>query len=221
MDLAHGNAYDRVQAVGLRSVSALELLAVMLARSEADVEPTQSAVSQAFRHHKLASFCDLSYEELHSCAGLERFEALRLLASVELGRRAGQAAQGSPRATVTSESEAFELFRHLADLQQEHFCAAFFDSKANLISQRVIHVGTLNSSVVGAREVFREAVRANAASVIVAHNHPSGDPEPSPEDVSVTRSLRQAGELLDVVLLDHLVIGHNGGYVSLRARGVV
>lgn len=221
MELAQGNALERIQQVGIRGVTALELLTVVLSRTEGDVELNQTGVAQRFRHHTVARFADLSFEEMHDAAGIERFEATRFLSAIELGRRAGVASQGGKGAPITRHEQAFELFKHMADLQQEHFCAAFFDSKANLISQKVIHIGTLNSSVVGAREVFREAVRNNAASVIVAHNHPSGDPDPSPEDIKVTRSLKQAGELLDIALLDHIVVGHNGDFVSLNDRGVL
>lgn len=221
MELNQGNAYQRIQEIGIRSVSALELLTMVVSRIESDVELNQPAVVQRFRHCSLGQFADLGYEDLNEAGGLERFEATRFLAAIELGRRSGVASQGVKAKAVTRHEEAFELFRHMADLQQEHFCAAFFDSKANLISKKVVHIGTLNSSVVGAREVFRDAVRNNAASVIVAHNHPSGDPEPSPEDVKVTKSLKQAGDLLDIALLDHIVVGHNGNFVSLNERGVI
>ncbi len=200
----------------------LELVTVMVTREPTDVPRNEPIVREAFRGYTVARFKDISYEEMRTVGGLELFEATRLLAAVELGRRAAVASLGEKGPPVTKSEEAYALFEDLAEQKQEHFCAAFFDSKAHLIVRKVIHIGTLNMSVVGAREVFREAVRHNAASVIVAHNHPSGDPEPSPEDVKVTQALKKAGELLDVPLLDHLVIGHGKKrYVSLNDEGLL
>jgi len=94
------------------------------------------------------------------------------------------------------------------------------DAKNQLIRRADVHIGTANSSLVGAREVFREAVKDGAVGIIVAHNHPSGDPTPSPEDVAVTRQLRDAGKLLDIPLLDHVIIGESR-HVSLRRMGLL
>ena len=221
MAIEQTSAWERVQQLGLESVSLVELLTLMVTREVSDVERNEPNVRQLFRDYHAAMFKDLSHQELKSAGGLEHFEATRLLAAVELGRRAGIASQGPKSEPVTSSEMAYDVFKHLSDQKQEHFCAAFFDSKARLIAQKVVHIGTLNMSVVGAREVFREAVRHNAASVIVAHNHPSGDPEPSPEDIKVTQSLKKAGELLDIPLLDHLVIGQEPKYVSLNERGLL
>ncbi|MBS1721671.1 MAG: DNA repair protein RadC [Armatimonadetes bacterium] len=219
MGAEQATVMERVRRYGLHGVSQLDLLAIMLTREERDLGRNENTVGNAFRNVPLVRLKDLSYEELHSVGGLEQYEATRLLAALELGRKIGVASQGQREAPVTRSQEAYELFRHLADEEKEHFCAAFLDSKAQPIGTKVVHIGTLNASVVGAREVFREAVRHNAASVIVAHNHPSGDPEPSPEDIKVTEALKKAGDLLDIPLLDHVIIGHNGRYVSLCDRG--
>ena len=221
MELGTASVWTRIQERGVHGVSPVDLVTVMVTREEKDVEANEPTVRQAFRNHTVAMFKDLSYEELRSVAGLELFEATRLLAALELGRRAGAASQGPKPPPVTRSQEAFEIFRYLGDQKQEHFCAAFFDSKARFIARKVVHIGTLNVSVVGAREVFREAVRMNAASLIVAHNHPSGDPEPSPEDIKVTKSLVEAGKLLDIPLLDHLIIGCDENYVSLSDKGLI
>jgi DNA repair protein RadC len=221
MGLRTTTVCDRIQELGLQGVSPLELLTVMMTREERDVESNEVSVKRAFQNHTVAMFKDLSYEEFRAVGGLERYESTRLLAALELGRRAGAASAGPSPDPVTKSQEAYEVFKDIADQKQEHFCAAFFDSKAKLIGRKVVHIGTLNVSVVGAREVFREAVRNNAASVIVAHNHPSGDPEPSPEDLKVTKALVQAGQLLDIPVLDHLVIGSQGNYVSFNDRGLV
>jgi DNA repair protein RadC len=104
-------------------------------------------------------------------------------------------------------------------LEQEHLRTVLLDTKNNVIRVVNVYSGSLNSAVVRVGEVFREAIRANCASIIVAHNHPSGDPTPSAEDVQVTRALSQAGKLLDIDVLDHIVISQNR-YVSLKERGL-
>ncbi|MEO6463462.1 MAG: JAB domain-containing protein [Candidatus Eisenbacteria bacterium] len=104
------------------------------------------------------------------------------------------------------------------DARREHFVAFDLNARHQMIARRLVSVGSLSASIVHPREVFQPAVSASAAGLIVAHNHPSGDPEPSPEDVAVTRRLREAGELLGIELLDHLVVAGRGS-VSLKARG--
>lgn len=212
-------AWERIQHLGLRAVGVVDLLSLVLSREERDLEANERGASELARRYPGARLADLSLAELESMGGIEVYEGTRLLAAMELGRRAaGQGVQAVTR--VEKPSDAYPLFRWLEGEAQEHFCAAFLDVKGGLLSTKVVHIGTLMMSVVGAREVFREAVRQNAASVIVAHNHPSGDPEPSAEDVAITRKLAEAGELLDVMVLDHLVIGR-GRYVSLSERGVL
>ncbi|MBL8066066.1 MAG: DNA repair protein RadC [Chthonomonadaceae bacterium] len=213
-----GTLWARVQQNGVEGVSATDLLTLMATRRCEDLETNEPEVRTYFQGYPVARYKDLSPTEFAECSGLDLFESIRLLAAIELGRRAGASNQG-PKAAVTDAQKAFELFRHLENRKQEHFCAAFFDSKAQLIAQKTIHVGTLNMSVVGSREVFREAVRCNAASLIVGHNHPSGDPEPSPEDIEVTKRLIEAGSLLDTPLMDHIIVGHDGKFVSLCERG--
>jgi DNA repair protein RadC len=107
----------------------------------------------------------------------------------------------------------------MSGLEQEHLRVILLDTKNLVLSSPTIYQGNVNSSIIRVAEVFREAVRENATSLIVAHNHPSGDPTPSPEDVQVTRSFGEAGRLLGIEVLDHLVIGHQR-FVSLKERGL-
>jgi DNA repair protein RadC len=107
----------------------------------------------------------------------------------------------------------------LSAMEQEHFQVLYLDTRNRVLGSDTLYIGSLNTSHIRVAEVFREAVKRNCAALIVAHNHPSGDPSPSPEDVAVTRQLIEAGQLLDIELLDHLVIGHQR-FVSLRERGL-
>ncbi len=218
MDMS-GDAWSRIQHFGLKAVSVVDLLTVLLAREERDVETNERVAQELARRYPGARLADLSALDLKDAAGLESFEAHRFLAAFELGRRV--AGQGKQMVTSINDQKAvYELFKHLAGEKQEHFCAAYVNSKNGVIATKTIHIGTVNMSVVGPREVFREAVRENAAGVVVAHNHPSGDPEPSPEDIQVTKKLVEVGTMLDIPLLDHVIIG-NESFVSLYERGVI
>lgn len=203
--------------MGMASVPIHDLLAIILSREEGDVGHYEDASVELARRYPGRRIVDLSQHELHSIAGLEGFEALRVLAAIEIGRRAGQSSMQLVE-KIDGIEDAFKLFGWLKLEKQEHFCAAFLNSKGGVISTKVIHIGTLNMSVVGAREVFREAVRENAASVLVAHNHPSGDPTPSPEDIALTHRLSEVGEMLDVKVLDHIIVGENK-CISLMREG--
>ena len=151
--------------------------------------------------------------------GLDGFEAARFLALLELGRRMGSAARG-PVKSIDGPQDVFDLCHDLRDQKREFFVAILLDTQSGVMRRATIHVGTLTASLVGAREVFREAIRDGASSIVVAHNHPSGDPTPSPEDVQVTRQLMMAGSLLDIPVQDHVVIGDRE-YRSLKRMGLM
>ncbi len=146
-------------------------------------------------------------------------KATQLKAALELGRRLAVVSPQS-RPQVRSPADVANLLMlEMSLLEQEHLRAILLDTKNNLLRVATVYTGSLNTAVVRVGEVFREAIRANCASIIVVHNHPSGDPTPSPEDVRVTEMLVvEAGKLLDVAVLDHVVIGRNR-YVSLKERG--
>jgi DNA repair protein RadC len=124
------------------------------------------------------------------------------------------------RGSIHSPEEAAHLILHeMSALEQEELWVLLLNTRNKLISTEAIYRGSLNSSQVRIGEIFKTAIRRNAASIIVAHNHPSGDPTPSPDDIAVTRGIVEAGKLMDVDVLDHLVIG-SGNFVSLKQRGL-
>jgi len=215
------DAASRLRAQGAAATSVPDLLAVALARREADVAGLEER-SRRFLQSLggIAYLNTITAGELASLAGLEEFERLRIEALLELSRRAARAGRGE----LPSADQPETVAAYLSDLEtekREHFVVLLLNAK-NQIERRVtVHMGTVDQSLVGPREVFREAVRDGAASVIVAHNHPSGDPEPSPEDIHVTRQLCAAGRLLDIHVLDHVIIGHNGRWTSLRRSGML
>jgi len=174
------------------------------------------------RYQSLRKLGDAAPAELSEMTGLDPFEVLRVQTLLELGRRLQLAGPGPQVEVVTADDVVGEIVSRLGklrDAKKEHFYAVLLDSKGKIMRLAEIHVGTLNQSLVGAREVFREAIREGASSIIVAHNHPSGDPEPSPEDMDITRSLRDLGEQLDIPLMDHIILGEGKkSFVSLRRR---
>jgi DNA repair protein RadC len=171
---------------------------------------------------------DLTLADLttHTAAALQqRFaltarEALRLKAVQELALRWNQPAPETPLRLTGPQDAAHYLLPHLRYREQEECHVLLLNTKKELIAQVTVSVGTLDASLMHPREVFREAIRQNAAGILLAHNHPSGNPHPSPEDVRLTQQLGQAGKLLGIEVVDHLILG-NGRWVSLRKKGLL
>jgi DNA repair protein RadC len=152
--------------------------------------------------------------------GPKRIAALK--AALEIGRRLLSAA-GSDRPQIRSPEDAAQLLiPEMNLLEQEQLRVVLLDTRMRVIAMPVIYVGNLNSTIVRTAEVFREAIRQNASALIVVHNHPSGDCGASPEDVAITRNIIEAGQLLDIEVVDHLIIAGNGGqaFASLKERGL-
>ena len=151
--------------------------------------------------------------------GIGAAKAASLLAAIEVARRL-LLSEHEGRLQIKSPSDAAQLLMlEMSHLDQEHLRTILLDTKNRVQTIHTVYIGNLSSSMVRPGEVFKEAIRRNSASLIVVHNHPSGDATPSPEDVLVTREIVQAGELLDCQVLDHLIIGQ-GCFVSLRERGL-
>lgn len=141
------------------------------------------------------------------------------LSADELGRRFATVSQDEKPRIQSPQDAANLVLYEMGALEQEHLRVLLLDTRNQVMQSVDVYKGSLNSSVIRVGEVFRVAVQRNAAAIIVAHNHPSGDPTPSPEDVAVTRAIVQAGKLLDIEVLDHLIVGKNR-YVSLKSKGM-
>lgn len=140
------------------------------------------------------------------------------MAALELGRRIHQLVYEERYVIRFPEDAANLLMEDMRFLSQEHFVCLYLNSKNQVIHKRTVFIGSLNSSIVHPREVFKEALKRSAASFICVHNHPSGDPTPSSEDIDVTRRLNECGQLIGIELLDHIVIGDQK-FVSLKEKG--
>jgi DNA repair protein RadC len=210
---------ERLQAYGPGSLSTSELLAIILrtgTKSESVINLGSRLLAQ---FNGLAGIARASFGDLCDVHGLGQAKAAQLQAALELGKRL-MVASPEERPQVKSPADVANLLLlEMGFLEQEQLRVVLLDTKNRVLGIPTIYVGSLNASVIRVGELFREAVRANCAAVIVVHNHPSGDPTPSPEDVSITRQIVEAGKLLDVDVLDHLIIGQQR-YVSLKERGL-
>lgn len=218
-DLPNGERpRERLKEYGPRYLSNTELIAILL-RTGVKGENVLSMASRLLaKTQGLAGLGRKTFTELCAERGLSEAKACQLLAALELGRRFVSLAP-QERAVIHSPQDVANLvMAEMASLDQEHLRVLLLNTKNEVLSIQEIYVGNVNSSMVRPSEVFRPAVRDNAPSIIVVHNHPSGDPTPSPEDVSITRELVSAGELLSIELLDHLVIGYGNRYISLNEK---
>jgi DNA repair protein RadC len=210
---------ERLEQLGPQALANAELIAILLRVGV----PGENAVQVAQR--LLQQFGGLSglhrapFEELVAQHGIGEAKAAQLKAAIELGRRLTLEAP-EERPTINSPADAAALVQYeMSALEQEHLRVFLMDTKNHVLDIVEVYRGSVNMSQVRIGEVFKAAIRRNATAVIVVHNHPSGDPTPSPDDVAVTRALVQAGKLLDVDVLDHLIIGQ-GRFISLKERGL-
>lgn len=211
---------ERLREYGAKHLSNTELVAILL-RTGIQGENVLSLSSRLLAKFKgLAGLGRASFAELCAERGLSEAKACQVMAALELGRRFVSLAP-EERMVISSPKDVANLvMAEMAAFDQEHLRVVLLNTKNEVLSIQEIYIGNVNSSVVRPGEVLRPAVRDNAPSVIVVHNHPSGDPTPSPEDIAITRDLLAAGKLLGIELLDHLVVGSGNRYVSLNEKGL-
>jgi len=208
---------ERMAYVGAGALSTAELIAIILrvgGRGENAIRMAERLLSE---FGGLAGMARASFEDLCNAHGIGPAKAAQIKAALELGKRVLATAPDERPQIHNPTDVANLLMLEMGYLEQEHLRTVLLDTKNSVMRIAPIYVGSLNTAVIRVGEVFRAAVRANAASIIVVHNHPSGDPTPSPEDVQVTKLIVEAGALLDINVLDHLIIGKNR-FVSLKER---
>lgn len=210
---------EKLCRIGSEHLSDAELLAILFRVGVRGEDAVSYSVGLLHRKGGLTGLHKLAMPELQSCFGMGPAKAAALIAAFELGRR-GLLGEAEERLQVRSAHDVANLLEvRLRGLDQEQLHVVLLSTRNHVLGTRKVYEGSLNSSIVRPAEVFRDAIRESAAAIIVAHNHPSGDPNPSADDVRVTRDLVAAGRILDIELLDHLVIGdQRHGYISLRER---
>lgn len=210
---------ERLAYAGAGALSTAELLAIILRVGGKGENVIRMAERLLTQFGGLSGLAQAGFDELCRQHGLGQAKATQIKAALELGRRLLATAPEERPQVRKPGDVANLLMSEMGLLEQEQLRVVLLDTKNRIQRVSTVYSGSLNSAVVRIGEVFRDAVRANCASIIVVHNHPSGDPTPSPEDVHVTELMAQAGALLDIELLDHIVIGRNR-YVSMKEQGL-
>jgi DNA repair protein RadC len=210
---------ERLKRCGADALTTAELIAIVLRTGTRGENVVHLAQRLLREHGGLLGLARVPFNELTRTKGIGQTKALELQAVFELGHRISRESLGE-RKTIKSPSDAALLLAEMGLLEQEEMRTVLLDTKNHVLATPTVYSGSLHTTVIRVGELFREAVRQNCAAIIVVHNHPSGDPSPSPEDIAVTRELVQAGKLLDIDVLDHLVIGAGAKFVSLKERGL-
>jgi len=210
---------ERLELRGPAGLTSAELIALVWGSGTRGRSAVDLAGDALARHGGLTELARASELELRAIPGIGAAKAAQLVAAFELGRRM-LADWPTTRPIIRSPRDvADRLILQMGRLEREELRVVLLDTKNHVLRVATVYQGNVSSSLVRVGELYRDAVRLNASGVILVHNHPSGDPTPSPDDLHLTAAALAAGRLLDIQLLDHLVIGHDA-YVSLRDRGV-
>ena len=211
---------ERLRDSGATTLSDAELLAILLRTGVVGENAVTMGMRVIAEFDGLGGLSRAEYGELRRQRGVSDAKACQVMAALELGRRIA-ALPPANRPQISCPRDVANLIApELSRLDQEHLLVLLLNTRNHVLLKRTIYVGTVNSSAVRPAEVLRPAVRENAPAIIIAHNHPSGDPTPSPEDAAVTRDMVAAGKLLNIEVLDHLVIGDGGNFVSMKEQGL-
>jgi DNA repair protein RadC len=209
---------ERMMRLGPSALRSDELLAIVMQSGGKSSTVFELASSVLGTVGDIYGLVDVQVEELMNIPGIGRGKALQIAACVELGRRITRK-PADVRLQIRSAHDAAEyVMDRMRHLKKEHFMILHLDTKHRLVGEETCSVGSLDASIVHPREIFRSAIRKSASAILCLHNHPSGDPTPSREDIVVTKRLCESGRILGIDVLDHIVVG-DGRYVSLLAEG--
>ncbi len=210
---------ERLQKFGADALSAQEILSLILGRGIAGESVAVTAQRLLSRFGSIKGLAGASLEELAQVKGIGPAKSSQIKAAFELANRLDGYSESDNKPLVKTPEEVVSLVKgRLKDKKKEHFQVLLLDTRSKLIKISEISVGSLDTSIVHPREVFKEALSVSAASVIFVHNHPSGDPSPSEDDIKLTSRLVEAGNLMGIDVVDHIIIGNNR-YISLKREG--
>ena len=211
---------ERLQKFGVAALSGQEILALILGRGVAGESVIVTAQRLLSQFGNLGGIANASVEEVSQVKGIGLAKASQIKAAFELANRLeGYADLGDKPVVKTPEEVASLVKGRLRGKKKEYFLALLLDTRNQLIKVSEISIGSLDTNIVHPREVFKEAISASAASVIFVHNHPSGDPEASEDDISLTKRLAKAGEIVGIEVLDHIIIGDKQ-HLSIKGKGL-
>lgn len=209
---------EKMEQQGAEALTEQELLAVLLRTGTKQAPVLELAAQVMERFDALPLLKEATREELMEIPGIGKAKALELQAALELGKRVFRYSYPDRYVVRSPEDAAEYMMEDLRFLQQEHFVVLCLNTKNQIIHKQTLFIGSLNSSIVHPRELFKEALRRSAASIICLHNHPSGDPAPSSEDIQVTKRVAECGRLLGIELLDHVIVGDQC-FESMKEQG--
>ncbi|NIW44046.1 MAG: DNA repair protein RadC [candidate division Zixibacteria bacterium] len=210
---------ERLARLGPQALTNAELIAILIRVGIEGENAVQVGQRLLNNFGGIRGLHRASFSEVLQQRGVGKAKVATIKAAIELGRRLTLEAP-EERPAINSPEDAVALVQYeMQALEKEHLRVILLDTRNHVMEINEVYRGSLNASVVRVGEVFTPAVRRNAASILVIHNHPSGDPSPSPEDISITRTLVEAGKLLEISVLDHIIIGQ-GKWVSLKERGL-
>lgn len=215
--------YEKCEAYGPQILSDAELLAVILKTGSKGLRAIDLAVNvlnYSKTHPGLKGLNYLTKKELTGIKGIGRVKAIQLLCLTELTKRMSREVHKENLKFITPQSVADYYMQDMRHLQREQVMLLILDSKCKFIKDVVMSTGTVNTSIVPVREILIQALKEEAVNIILVHNHPSGDPSPSSEDIKVTRRMKEAGDLVGITLMDHIIIGDNR-YISLKENGLL
>ncbi len=209
---------ERLNKFGVKALSNAELLAIIL-RTGTKGENVLDLSKRLFNDYNIKSLARTRANRLKQVFGIGQAKACQIIAAFELGKRLAGFSGGRKLKIEKAKDVAKFLMPELCNLKKEHLVGVYLDSRKKVITQETIFVGSLNANIVHPREIFAAALAESAAAIILVHNHPSGDPMPSDDDITVTKQLIKAGKILGVEVLDHIIIG-NKRHISLREERI-
>ena len=209
---------ERMIQHGPQHLSNQEIIAILLRTGTKSESVLQLSSRFIKEFDGLSLLKEASIEEITSFKGIGEAKAVQLMAALELGRRVANLSFDGRYVIRSPEDGANYLMEEMRFLNQEHFICLYLNTKNQVLFKKTVFIGSLNASIVHPREVFKEALRRSAASIICFHNHPSGDPSPSREDIEVTKRLVECGKLMGIEVLDHIIIGEKK-FTSLKQKG--
>jgi len=212
---------ERLQRLGAESLSAQELLQAVLGMGGAGESVMKTVQRLLDRFENIQGIAEASIEQLRTVRGIGLAKACQIKAAFELANRWDRSSSASKKNVIKTPEDAYnELRGKLRGKKKEYFWTILLDTRNQVIKNAEISIGSLDTSIVHPREVFKEAIAASASSMIAAHNHPSGNPEASQDDIQLSKRLKEAGELVGIELVDHIIVG-DGNYISLKREGLL
>lgn len=211
---------ERLKGAGPAALSTAELLAIILGTGVREESAIQLAHRILLDPRGLRFLAEAAFDELCQIKGIGLAKAAQIKAALELGKRLACLEPDLKPAIHTPDEASSLVMEEMCYLDREHFRVMLLNTKNRVLGLETVSIGSLNASLVHPREVFKNAIQRSAAAMILMHNHPSGDPSPSPEDLEITVRLCEAGRLLGIEILDHIIIGDHV-YASFREKGLI